>query len=152
MGGPFLMPEKQQTLPVKHSITVQEQEIWNYIPRYKGRYQVSNLGRIRSVNRYIKTTNRWGKPMKSFRLGRIMKPGKANNYSLITLHTKGKREQYLVHRLIALVFISNPLNLSEVNHKNGIRTDNRVENLEWITRKGNVHHARNVLKRGRGIV
>lgn len=66
-------------------------------------------------------------------------------YRMIVLTINEKKQYPLVHRLVAKAFIPNPNNLPEVNHKNGIKTDNRVENLEWVTRKENHIHCRDNL-------
>jgi hypothetical protein len=62
-------------------------------------------------------------------------------YKSFNTSINGVRKKYYVHRVVALLYIPNPKNLKEVNHKNGIKSDNRVENLEWCTRKENVQHA-----------
>lgn len=69
-------------------------------------------------------------------------------YVLITLHKNGKKHRMLFHRVIAEVFCENSENKPQVNHKNGIKNDNRSSNLEWVTSKENHHHARCVLNRG----
>lgn len=97
-----------------------EGEIWSFIPEYITLYRASTLGRIMSYSRYeygklLKTsTNVWG-------------------YYMVTFSVKGKRKTFSVHRLIALAFLPNPLKLPCINHKNGIKTDNRLCNLEWCT-------------------
>lgn len=99
------------------------EEIWKDIPGYEGLYQVSSLGRI-----------------KSLRTGKLRKPG--NNgagYLFVPLSNKTTKNRY-VHRLVALSFLDNPYNKSTVNHKNGIKTDNCVGNLEWATQSENSQH------------
>jgi hypothetical protein len=99
------------------------------IKDYEGLYQISNIGMVKSFPR--KHTN--GGLLKSYLL--------SNGYHRIVLCKNSVPKAYSVHRLVAQTFIPNPLNLPEVNHKNGIKTDNRVENLEWCTRKNNSLHA-----------
>jgi hypothetical protein len=116
----------------------QIQEIWKDMPDYVGLYQVSNLGRVRSLDRMIGQKG-GGKQFKS---GRILRPrNHPHGYVFISLYKDGIANQVLIHRLVAIVFIPNPSNLPEVNHKNFNKKDNFVENLEWMTTKDNTRHA-----------
>jgi hypothetical protein len=103
------------------------EEIWKPVPGYEGQYEVSSIGRILS-----RRTNRFLKP-------NVMVHG----YVCVHLYSGGKQTRVVktVHQLVAQAFIPNPQNYREVNHKNFLRRDNRVENLEWVTRKENVAHA-----------
>ncbi len=108
-----------------------QEEIWKSVVGYIGFYEVSNFGRVKSLPR---PNNGFGTRIKS----RIMKPdlGKRGYYR-VGLYTNGLSKKYMVHRLVAIAFIDNPENKPEVNHINGIKHDNRIENLE------NTHHAWN---------
>ena len=111
------------------------EEVWRDIPHYEGLYQVSNLGRVKALakERVNHTGGRWIQPEKIMAIT-INNDG----YHVISLtkadHTR-KTER--IHRLVALAFIPNPEGKVEVNHINCIRGDNRVENLEWVSRKEN---------------
>lgn len=112
-------------------------EIWKNIEGYEGIYEVSNLGRIRSIDRTITTRKGVVRYMKGKLMSLCMDN---NNYKHILLSKENKQTLMLVHRLVAEAFLPNPDNKTEVNHINTIRTDNRVENLEWCTRKENCNN------------
>lgn len=112
-------------------------EWWKQVPGYEGLYMVSDRGRVKSLDRYVK---HWRGGL-SLKPGRILKPGKDRcGYLHVILCNDGKNTKHLVHRLVAMAFIPNPKNLPEVNHKNEDKTDNRVENLEWVSHKYNSNH------------
>lgn len=112
-------------------------EIWLDIPGYGGNYQASNLGRIKSIGRNVPTF--YGKFRKIDT--KLLKPINHKGYVRYRMTFNGKSKDPSGHRLVALTFIPNPDNLPEVNHKNGIKNDNRVENLEWCTHSHNILHA-----------
>lgn len=110
------------------------QEVWKDIPGHEG-YQASTLGRIRSIPREIKYDGGWV----SKKNGRVLSPSPyRGGYLHLTLGRNGRNKK--VHRLVALTFLPNPNKLPEVNHKNFIKTDNRLENLEWVSSKQNIAH------------
>lgn len=116
------------------------QEIWKDVIGYEGLYQVSNQGRVRSLDRNIKVKIKHNN--KALKKGKILKIQKGKSgYIIVALCKDGKVKHYRVHRLVAAAFIDNPENKPYVNHINGDKTDNRVENLEFCTQSENVLHS-----------
>lgn len=109
-------------------------EHWQDIEGFEKIYQVSNLGNVRSLDRLLRN----GRNLK----GRVLKktPDK-DGYLTITFSVNGKHACPKVHRLVAIAFIPNHESKSEVNHKDGDKTNNKVSNLEWVTRLENITHA-----------
>lgn len=113
-------------------------EIWKDIQGYEGLYQVSNLGRVKSLN-YKRT----GKE-------RILKPSNnGQGYLRVKLCKDGNREQPLVHRLVATVFCENPEGYTEVNHLDENKQNNMADNLEWCSRQYNVTYNGRAKKAGK---
>lgn len=101
-------------------------EVWKDILGYEGLYQVSNMGRVKSFN--YRNTKKTSILKQSINQDGYLRPTLKKNY---------KSKGFLVHRLVGFAFIPNPENKETINHKNEIKTDNRVENLEWMTRTEN---------------
>lgn len=116
---------------------IKAEEIWKDIKGYEGLYQVSNFGRIKSLERVTKYRNSKRVLREKIKGDFIGKRG----YKRVELTKDGISKKYNLHRIVASSFISNPYNKKEVNHINGIKTDNRVENLEWCTSQENTMHA-----------
>lgn len=109
-------------------------EIWKSITGYDGAFEVSNLGNFRSKDRMV--PSRWCKP-RPYK-GKLLKlENTLDGYLRISLMQNSIKTKYLCHRLVAQEFIPNSDNKPFVNHLNGIRSDNRVDNLEWCTQSEN---------------
>lgn len=124
-----------------------KKEIWKDIPDYKG-YQVSNYGRVRSVDRVIKQFGH-KKEYKRTMKGRILKLHKQNgDYLLATLTKNGKEKKMLVHRLVATAFLKENM---QINHIDGNKSNNNANNLEWCTQSENVKHSYSMLNHKRKV-
>lgn len=123
-------------------------EEWKPIKGYEGLYEISNLGRVKSLGRKIKRYNGHNYseityPPKILK-NRIFQKG----YYQVILCKDNVEKSFMVHRLVAETFIPNPENKPEVNHKWEIKIDNRASELEWSTHKENCEHRSNILKKG----
>lgn len=108
------------------------EEEWRDVLGFEELYQVSNLGNVRTVKRGEATV--------------MSQKEHWNGYLSVHLRNKGVERRASVHRLVAEAFIPNPDGLRDVNHKNGIKTDNRVENLEWLSHSDNMRHMHQMKK------
>lgn len=113
-----------------------ENEIWVPIRGYEDVYMVSNLGRVKSINRYY---IRHG--YKVFVKEVVLRSYLQNSYPAVKLCKMAKTKAFPIHRLLAIHFLSNPENKPDINHINGIKNDFRLENLEWCTHTENMRHA-----------
>ena len=128
-------------------------EIWKPISGYEGYYEVSNTGKVRSVDRIIIDLNKKEIPLH----GKELSLGMNNKgYYLVTLSKNNIHKTFLVHQLVAKTFIPNPDNFSIINHKDENPTNNNVENLEWCTQKYNVNYGtgkeKQILKVSKSII
>lgn len=126
-------------------------EIWEDIPEYTGMYQASNLGRIRSMDRKITQLANGGKTQFTYiKKGRILAQNIQNGgYFVVSISANAKRKICTVHRLVASAFIENPNNYRDVNHKDGNKKNNNIENLEWVEHSENIKHSYRELKQKR---
>lgn len=115
-------------------------EVWKDIPNYEGLYQASSMGRIRTCENKVTSNARYPKRVWK---SRVMK-GRGDRYATgkrVSLWKDGKPKDYLVARLVATTFLGEPPKNYTVNHKDGNRLNNSIENLEWLSLEDNVRHA-----------
>ena len=113
-------------------------ELWKEI-NDAPEFQISNLGRVKTPHR----TSKWGRATKVHPSRIIEYDDTVSKYQQLDIRVNGKRYREYVHRLVAQYFIPNPENKPEVNHIDGNKSNNRFDNLEWVTHKENCHHAFN---------
>lgn len=124
-------------LCLNHKYKYIMEEEWRDIKNYEGLYQVSNLGRVKSLDRTIVGKNGRVFPFK----GKVLKPCKMScDYEQVILANNGIHKNMLVHRLVAQAFLPNPDNLPQVSHKDETPYHNNVENLEWASAKDNINY------------
>ncbi len=113
--------------------------IWTDVVDYEGSYMVSSCGAVKSLDRVVLGKNNKRQKIK----GQLLKPGtNRSGYKYVILTSSEGRKGCTIHRLVARAFLKEKKEGDIVNHLNGIKTDNRVKNLEWCTRSENVIHAR----------
>lgn len=118
---------------------INQKEIWKDVVGYEGYYKVSNNGIVVRVAGKVPRHN--GKGIVNVPAKKMQPLDNGKGYLRIKLTKNNKPRRVMLHRIIAEAFIPNPNKLSTVNHKNAIKKDNRIENLEWVTFKDNIAHA-----------
>lgn len=126
----------------KPKIILFDIEQWSDIEGYEGFYQISNIGNVRSLDRIVTQQNRWGQTLRYTKRGKRLSPGSSpNGYVIVGLSKNHVKKYHSVHRLVATAFIPNTDNKPQINHINGVKADNRTENLEWCDASENQIHA-----------
>ena len=116
-----------------------EEEVWKAVPGYEGLYEVSNIGRVKSLDHYVNHHTAG----KALRHGKVLTPCKGSGpYQMVMLSKENKHHPCRVHRLVAEAFIPNPDSLSDVDHIDCDKLNNRVENLRWCTHADNMGFAK----------
>lgn len=113
------------------------QEIWKDIKNFEGRYQISNLGRVKSLSRIVSTGRNGHRKIQEH----ILIPHNSNNYQRISIRIYPKKYWLDIHRLVAEAFIPNPNKFTIINHKDNNPSNNRVDNLEWCNQSYNIKYA-----------
>ena len=118
-------------------------ELWKNIEGYEGRYQVSNIGNVRSmwIDRSCRNAKHEMRISKFHRAHIMHQTDNGHGYLIVGLTKDGKRKNYYVHRLVAGAFIENPFNYEVVNHIDYNKKNNNATNLEWCEQKENIKHS-----------
>lgn len=125
-------------------------EVWKAIQGHDGFYEVSNIGRVKRISRIGHNPTAPNEIDRFYTIikNKILKLGNSKGYKRICIYRENKRYHYHVHRLVAMAFIPTVDGKPWVNHKDGNKANNVVENLEWCSQSENVLHYRNVLGKG----
>lgn len=123
------------------------EEVWKSVKGYEGLYKVSSSGQIRSLDRYVEEASNKNKVQ--FKKGVVLKQkyNKVTGYYTVTLWNNNKQKGFNVHRLVAEHFLPNNNENNTVNHIDGNRLNNKVENLEWVSYSQNLSHSYGTLRR-----
>lgn len=149
---PKKKPKKQQKIQRKKKVAkvllrknnvevkkpTSKTERWKQISGFEGYYEVSTMGRVRSMKRVVDYSD--GRPNRNLSSRIVKDTFDKDGYKTIHLNKGGEQFSFKVHRLVASAFIPNPKNLTDVNHKNEVKDDNRVSNLEWCTHEYNMNY------------
>lgn len=127
---------------------VMNTEIWKDIENFEGLYQISNLGRVRSVDRVVHILDPKSNREYNRHFPECIKSTNLDTkgYVMVTLKKDGKTSRYRIHRLVAKAFIPNPNNLPQVNHKDENKENNCMSNLEWCTNDYNGTYGTRILR------
>ena len=124
-----------------------QNEIWKDVVGFEQNYSISSLGNIkRKASLFIRSDG----IIRRFK-ERVLGGNYNKGYRFVALQKGSESKKYPIHRMVAMAFIANPFNYPQVNHKNGIQSDNRIENLEWCTNEYNSRHSREILGKDTGI-
>lgn len=123
---------------------VKRKEVWKDVPGYEGLYRVSNYGNCKRLSRTFKHPVKLDALLKEMILSNTR-----NNagYVCWTMYKEGNKKAFTAHRLVSLLFVSNPGNLPHVNHRNGVKSYNYYLNLEWVNHRENISHRYKGVKR-----
>ena len=125
-------------------------EIWKDIPGFEGYYQVSNTGKVRSMDRNHIVSTRYGGTTSRRDKGRVITgTSNGNGYLAVYLQRDGKRTRQYIHRLVADAFVPRQEGKNTVNHKDHDRQNNSAENLEWCTQKYNVRYSADLMRKAK---
>ena len=129
--------------PAKEIDNEKMNEIWRPVRGYEGLYEVSNLGRVRSLDRMVPVRKAGGKTFQRIHRGAIKKTFRVRNgYLMVHLNKNGEEIKTLVHRMVAEAFLPKTANKTVVNHLDYCRQNNRADNLEWTTSRDNIRYSR----------